>query len=280
MATSFPFASTVLALLLYLTYSDYVYDVPYEYYYVPSTASLKYEKDGCEITEWDGTCSVGLYGYQWVTTIHCNEGSVHRMNGINTFGELNIINIAGEDITFSVHNGDNGTLSIIGDYLWISPGSMSDINITGSAYVFGGRPTLTPMDNKDRIKPAKHMDGIITSRVYHIMDGQFGHDPHINDGNAMAFDVIYSTKHLIDPPYVMVIDCSNDSYVSNHYHPWNALYFPLTDGILYFITEDGQTTLGSSVTGFPRWVSATLRYFECLYLLYAITEYTVDCVVY
>jgi len=255
---------TALLLLLYPISSDYVHNVPYEYYYNASTSDLSYQKEGCQITEWKGTCSVGLYGYQYVTTVECEQGKVHRMSGINNFGEFNVINIAGEDIAFAVENGDSGTLTDIGDYLWVSAGSMLDVNITGSAYVFGGRPFLTPKDNGMGIKPAKHMDRTILSRVYRIMDGVMKHDPHINEGNAYAFDVLYSTENLIDPPYVMVIDCTNNSYVKNHYHPWNALYFPLSPGALYFISEDGQTTLGHSRVGYPRWVSATLRYNEKL----------------
>ena len=137
-------------------------------------------------------CAVGLYGYQYVTTINCSENSTYQMSGINNFGELNLINIFGNDITFTVNNSNhisNDQISNIGDYVWFSQGLRLDITVSGSVYLFGANTTLTPITNTDGIKAAKHVYDTIPYRVYRVLDGVFAHDPHINNGSSYAFDM-------------------------------------------------------------------------------------------
>ena len=96
-------------IIIYGCNAQYIFNIPNEQYYLPSNMSRSYNMNGCQINEWNGTCSVGLYGYQYLTTINCSQNSVYQMKGINNFGELNMINILGKNIEITVNNSNTIT---------------------------------------------------------------------------------------------------------------------------------------------------------------------------
>jgi len=155
----------------------------------------------------------------------------------------------------------------MGESFWVAVGAHADLEIAGNAYIAGAKFELDPSLREDEFTSAfsgpKFRPYSLADAVANRHNASLQHDPHICNGSSPSKDFVFGSRYgHVDPPSVTVLNCAPSStpegnFVWSHFHPFGALYLPLS-GEICFATKD----VVCASPGIARWTSANLQYYE------------------
>jgi len=235
-----------------------VKSIPMQFVYDSDVASSIKKHGNCTVTSWEGMDPFGVVAPPWVSYVDCHDA-----------GEFYAAGVAENEFQVWLHKGElsvNGkTHKRLGESFWVANGAFSEIRVAGSAYVVGGKFELG--SGEEAVFTSSFLGPKI--RSYDLDDavgGQnaafLGQDEHICNGSSPSMDFVFGSQTSVDPPSVVVLNCADGSspennFVWSHFHPFGAVYLPLSGNICY----DTDETLCTS-PGTARWTSANLQYYE------------------
>ena len=117
--------------------------------------------------------------------------------------------------------------------------------------------------------PSPYFNSAQYHRTYTLESAVIAHDEHVNEGDSMTVDLLWTNVDMYQPPLVLVVSCLQDEndtlWVKDHYHPKGALYVSLV-GTLCFLVDGVNRCIEplweESTDPAIRWVSPLLRYNE------------------
>lgn len=232
-----------------------------QFVYSDSAATSRVTHGGCTVTSWDGTDSDGMAGPPWVSYVNCSKGASYNAKGVATNGDFQIWLHQPGQLSM---NGE--VLSHMGESFWLGRGAQATIKIEGTAYVAGAKFELDPSAAEatstsafvgPRFRRYAYADAVANTNAASLQ-----HDPHICNGSSPSKDFVFGSQTHVDPPSVSVLNCAPSSnpagnFVWSHFHPFGALYIPLS-GEICFASKD-VICVGP---GTARWTSANLMYYE------------------
>jgi len=235
--------------------------VPVQYVYdSPKVSSVQHYGDGCAVSSWDGMDSDGMAGPPWVSYVNCSSGNPFKAKGVAVNGDFQIWLHVG----MLTLNGE--MLAHPGESVWIASGAIAHLEIAGAAYIAGAKFELDASAHSAVFTSAY---AGVQSRSYAYDDAvnfrrnsSLQHDDHIMNGSSPSKDFVFLSRTGVDPPSVAVLNCGAGSspqtnFVWSHFHPFGALYLPLS-GDICFATDD----VVCASPGQARWTSANLQYYE------------------
>jgi hypothetical protein len=202
-----------------------------------------------------------MSGPPWVSYVNCSAGATYKASGVTKHGDFQVW----------VHQGkltmNDEVLENMGESFWVALGAHADLEIAGTAYIAGAKFELDPSLSEDEFTSAfigpKFRSYSFADAVAKRRNANLHPDPHICNGSSPSMDFVFgSLRGHVDPPSVAVVNCAPSStpegnFVWSHFHPFGALYLPLS-GEICFATKD----VVCATPGVARWTSANLQYYE------------------
>jgi len=251
--------SLTYRLVIHATAKTAMNKVPAQFVYDDASASSKVQHGGCTVTSWDGMDADGISGPPWVSYINCSADASYATHGVSVNGFFQVWLMHGQ-----ISLNDN-MLSHMGESFWVAPGARVNLKVDGAAYVAGAKFELESSAEESiftsSFVQANHRNysyaDLGTPGNSHIKD-----DPHICNGSSPSKDIVFGSHSGVDPASVVVVNCApsstpEENFVWSHFHPFGALYMPLS-GEICFATKD-TTCVGP---GTARWTSPNLMYYE------------------
>lgn len=234
--------------------------VPAQFVYdVASSTSVEHHGRDCVVRAWDGVDSDGMSGPPWVTYVNCSRSAPYKTQGVAVHGDIQVW------LHYGVVTLNGETIEFTGESFWIAAGAFANLEIAGSAYIAGAkfalertpRAVFTSAFMGPQTRNYRYADAVESNA-----NASLQHDGHICNGSSPSKDFVFGSRTGVDPPSVAVLNCAAGSspetnFVWSHFHPFGALYMPLS-GEICFATKD-VVCVGP---GTARWTSANLQYYE------------------
>lgn len=237
---------------------------PAQYFYKAATADWTRVLPGtsCTMSYWKGRDPLGMNGYPHATKIACDHQNPQGYSAHGIAEGWFQIWLTSGSMSF---NGE--TTQTMGSAFWAMEGSLVDVLVNGTVWVIGTKFNLV-QEGRPRSIVTSSWNASRT-RSYDLGDAKagvkrssFGHDGHICNGSSASRDFVFASRYDVDPPSVVVLNCAGDkgptdNFVWSHFHPFGAVYIPMS-GKICFSTDE----ILCSEPGEARWTSPNLQYLE------------------